>query len=69
MTKRTIAILALTAALAACTPGSSPSPTVQSPAMQTPAAQESPSGMQSDGLGEESPSGSGDMGMESPSPS
>jgi hypothetical protein len=70
MTKRLIAILALAAAIAACTPGSSPSPTVQSPANQTPAGQESPSGLQSDDAGG-SPSGLGsdDAGMESAAPS
>ncbi len=67
MTKRLIAILALAAALAACTPGASPSPTVQSPA-----GQESPGGLQSPaGSGLESPAGSGleSGGMESASPS
>ncbi len=67
MTKRLIAILALAAALAACTPGGSPSPTVQSPAgQQSPAGLESPAGS-----GMESPAGSGleSGGTESASPS
>ena len=72
MTKRLIAIFALAAALAACTPGSSPSPAVQSPAVQSPAggspAGGSPAGMESPGAsGMESPAGSAEMESASPS--
>jgi hypothetical protein len=61
MLKRATLILALVAALAACTPGSSPSVTVPA-SFDVPSMDASPSG--TDDMGSESPSGSDE---ESPS--
>jgi hypothetical protein len=74
MLKRAALILALVAALAACTPGSSPSVTVPS-SFEAPSLDASPSGSDMtesespSGSDEESPSGSDEEESESPSSS
>jgi len=64
MTRRFIAMLALAAALAACTPGASPS--VQAPSVST---QSSAPSLEVSPSDEASPSGSDDAGEASASPS